>query len=252
MAGAGTIEQRTAAAIALSRAGFGTWDVNTFMRIASRESEFNPRAHNSVPPDDSYGLWQINTLSTPDQDLWGEVSSYKDRLSGDKPIVSSKEQLYDPELNARVAIVMFRKYKLNPWNIQGDPLRGTLPIDQLSIDQDVYKAAIEQNPGMKPNGSWWAGPLGTVADVVGGTTGAVSDVVGGIANVGEVLGKVAKLLANLLSPGWWKRLGIGLLGVALVVAGVFVWRAQAMLGPLTAAKSGKYDGEVAKSAVGKV
>jgi hypothetical protein len=37
----------------------------TAVAIAKRESGYNTQAHNPVPPDDSYGLWQINRLAHP-------------------------------------------------------------------------------------------------------------------------------------------------------------------------------------------
>lgn len=46
-------------------AGFTDEAAAIAVAIAYRESRFNPAAHNPVPPDDSYGLWQINRLAHP-------------------------------------------------------------------------------------------------------------------------------------------------------------------------------------------
>jgi|GEM_PF-1970252 len=57
--------------------------------IGLGESGGNPRAHNPNPPDDSYGLWQINML--------GSMGPARRRQFG----ISSNSQLYDPVINAR-------------------------------------------------------------------------------------------------------------------------------------------------------
>lgn len=57
--------------------------------IAMAESGGNERAHNRVPPDDSYGLWQIN--------MRGELGEERRRGLG----LTSNEDLYDVATNAR-------------------------------------------------------------------------------------------------------------------------------------------------------
>lgn len=57
--------------------------------IAMAESGGNPRSHNPVPPDNSYGLWQINML--------GSMGPTRRKQLG----ISSNEELYDPAVNAR-------------------------------------------------------------------------------------------------------------------------------------------------------
>jgi hypothetical protein len=59
--------------------------------IALRESGGNPDAHNPNPPDDSYGLWQINML--------GALGTARLQEFG----LATKEQLYDPATNAAAA-----------------------------------------------------------------------------------------------------------------------------------------------------
>ncbi len=43
------------------------------------------------------------------------------------------------------------------------------------------------------------------------------------------MGKLGQLLGNLLDPGFWRRLGIGAAGLALIVAAFYVWRAGSVL-----------------------
>lgn len=57
--------------------------------IALAESSGNPGAHNPVPPDDSYGLWQINML--------GRLGPERRAAFG----LSANSQLLDPAVNAR-------------------------------------------------------------------------------------------------------------------------------------------------------
>lgn len=63
--------------------------------IALRESGGNPNAHNPVPPDDSYGLWQINMI--------GDLGRARLQQFG----LQNKEQLYDPLTNARAAYIIW-------------------------------------------------------------------------------------------------------------------------------------------------
>jgi hypothetical protein len=57
--------------------------------IAIAESGGNTTSHNPVPPDDSYGLWQINML--------GSMGPSRRQQFG----ITSNEQLYDPAINAK-------------------------------------------------------------------------------------------------------------------------------------------------------
>jgi hypothetical protein len=57
--------------------------------IALAESGGNPTAHNAIPPDNSYGLWQINML--------GPLGPQRRSMLG----ISSNDALFDPATNAR-------------------------------------------------------------------------------------------------------------------------------------------------------
>jgi hypothetical protein len=72
--------------------------------VAAAESGFNPQAHNAIPPDDSYGLWQINML--------GAMGPERRQRYG----LKSNADLYDPATNARVmADMSARGTKWTPW-----------------------------------------------------------------------------------------------------------------------------------------
>ena len=69
-------------------AGVAVADLPVAVAIALAESGGRERAHNTRPPDDSYGLWQINLYGS----LRGRVSEYGLKAPGD---------LFDPATNAR-------------------------------------------------------------------------------------------------------------------------------------------------------
>lgn len=72
--------------------------------IAKAESGLNPRAHNPRPPDDSYGLWQINML--------GSLGPSRRRTFN----IASNDALYDPATNAHAMFVISnRGTNWKPW-----------------------------------------------------------------------------------------------------------------------------------------
>lgn len=77
-------------------AGFKDQDLLIATAIALAESRGNVIAHNAVPPDDSYGLWQINML--------GKLRNERLNAYG----LPAVEALYDPATNARVAFALYR------------------------------------------------------------------------------------------------------------------------------------------------
>lgn len=72
--------------------------------IAMAESGGNPRAHNAIPPDNSYGLWQINML--------GSLGPARRKQYG----ISSNSQLFDPATNARAAAMILKGQGLKAWS----------------------------------------------------------------------------------------------------------------------------------------
>jgi hypothetical protein len=85
-------------------AGFRGNDLTTAVAIALAESSGDPRAHNPVPPDNSYGLWQINMIGALGPDR-------RDQFDLD-----SNRELFDPETNARAAFAISGKGdSFQPW-----------------------------------------------------------------------------------------------------------------------------------------
>lgn len=86
-----------------SKAGFTGTVLDNMVGIAFAESGGNPLAHNSKPPDDSYGLWQIN--------MRGKLGPDRRKKFG----ISSNNQLFDPDTNARAAYVVYKGQGLDAW-----------------------------------------------------------------------------------------------------------------------------------------
>lgn len=86
-------------------AGFSDADATRMAAIAMAESSGNPKAHNSKPPDNSYGLWQINMI--------GELGPARRKQLG----ISSNEQLFDPAVNAKAAKMIKDSQGWNAWTV---------------------------------------------------------------------------------------------------------------------------------------
>ncbi|MEV6906098.1 transglycosylase SLT domain-containing protein [Amycolatopsis sp. NPDC051071] len=72
-------------------AGFRGEGLTTAVAVALAESGGNTRAHNATPPDNSYGLWQINML--------GGMGPERRRQFD----LGSNSELFDPATNAKAA-----------------------------------------------------------------------------------------------------------------------------------------------------
>ena len=104
-----------------SAAGCSADQARTAAAVAQAESGGNPRAHNAVPPDDSYGLWQINML--------GPLGPARRAAFG----ISSNDALYDPATNARAMFqVSGGCSNFNPWT---------------TYTHGTYRAFLQPAPG---------------------------------------------------------------------------------------------------------
>jgi hypothetical protein len=72
-------------------AGFRGQDLTVAVAVALAESGGDTRAHNAVPPDDSYGLWQVNMI--------GSLGPAR----RDEFHLDSNGELFDPAENAQAA-----------------------------------------------------------------------------------------------------------------------------------------------------
>lgn len=87
-----------------SSVGFSGDDLNIAVAVALAESNGRPDAHNATPPDNSYGLWQINMLGA-----LGPARRQQYKLT-------SNEALYDPTVNAKVAYGIWKSSGWKAWS----------------------------------------------------------------------------------------------------------------------------------------
>jgi hypothetical protein len=110
-------QQRIITALqAASSAGFSGEELITLVSLAGRESGFRPNAYNGnlATGDNSYGLWQINTLNGMWEQMKGPLG------------LSNKEELKDPFVNARAAKFLYDQSS-TPFYAWG-PYRGDKPL----------------------------------------------------------------------------------------------------------------------------
>ena len=89
---------------AASDAGFTGDLLITMVAIARAESAWNPSAHNDKPPDDSYGLWQINMLGKLGPDRRKKLNLH------------DNSELFDPGTNARAAKLIHKEQGKRAWS----------------------------------------------------------------------------------------------------------------------------------------
>ena len=86
-------------------AGVTGHDIAVAVAIAIAESSGNTTDHNTLPPDDSYGLWQIN--------MFGSLGP--DRRK--KLALTNDAQLFDPTMNARAMFMISNGgHDWTPWS----------------------------------------------------------------------------------------------------------------------------------------
>ena len=160
--------------------------------IAKLESGFNPDAHNSTPPDDSYGLWQINML--------GKLGPERRERFG----LASNGALLDPATNARVMAALSKNgTDWSPWSTWTRVEKSGLALVYAPTAAAVI-AARGEPPG---------------AEVIGG-------VVDSVAGAGDALGDIGA--ATRASYNWvsdrnnWFRVLKVVIGVALLAGGLYL------------------------------
>ena len=91
------------------QAGFDSSISPVMAAISLAESGGNPRAHNPTYPDNSYGLFQINMLDTPDYPMG---ANRRARYG-----LRSNEELFDPMTNLKAAKDIYDSQGLNAWSV---------------------------------------------------------------------------------------------------------------------------------------
>lgn len=189
--------------------------------IAMAESGGNPNAHNPIPPDNSYGLWQINML--------GSMGAARRKEYG----IASNEALFNPAVNARAASKILSGQGLKAWS---------------TYTNGAYKKYMGGSSGATQVGLWddiqdWSQDFmeGEGGDLLGGLSGAGAvdgtvEIAKGAADIAQLGVKTAEWLSN---PRNW-------LNVLYVVMGGVV-----IIGAVSATVRNQVIGQ-AKSVIGKV
>jgi hypothetical protein len=124
------------------KAGGNPNDADDMAAIAMAESGGRPEAHNPNPPDDSYGLWQINML--------GSLGPSRRASLG----LSTNRDLFDPLTNAKAAVAIAAGGKnKTPWSTFTNGayknfLTGGVPADMNAggaVDGAVTPASFESD-----------------------------------------------------------------------------------------------------------
>ena len=131
-----------AAARAARAAGVPEDQVAMAVAIAMAESGLNPQAHNPVPPDDSYGLWQINMIGGMGPDRRASLG------------LKSNSELFDPNTNARaMAQISGGGHNWGPWSTYGSgAYKSHMSTVQAALSTGVGDPVSEapQGPSMTP------------------------------------------------------------------------------------------------------
>jgi hypothetical protein len=134
-------------------AGFPPDTAVQMTAIALRESGGNPTAYNGSPPDDSYGLWQIN--------MFGYLGPARLSQFG----LSDKTQLFDPSTNAMAA------YSI--WGGNDNNLNIAWAINDRGSNQRKYQSylPIAQNAAQTVSAGLGPAPEGGPPTLTPGTPG---------------------------------------------------------------------------------
>lgn len=152
------------------QAGFTGDTLNTMVAIAYAESGGDPHSHNSTPPDDSYGLWQINML--------GSMGPARRKKFG----ISSNDQLFDPAINAKAAHIIYQEQGLKAWT---------------TYTSGKYKQFLNGAPADTTGVTTGDSQQGLLSGITGAINAVGTNLFNGIANVTGVIVAVVLLLAGI-------------------------------------------------------
>lgn len=164
------------------KAGFRGNALVNAVAVALAESSGNPNAHNAIPPDNSYGLWQINML--------GSMGPARRKQFG----LKSNEELFNPDVNAKAAFAISNGGKsFSAWSTYtSGKFLGYLPRARKAAN------APDTSGGYPSGGS-------------GGSTSATQ------AGWSSFPGAVIDFFEFVTDPVTWMRAGMVLAGGLLLV-----------------------------------
>ncbi len=172
-------------------AGLPDHAARTAAAIGMAESGGNPNKHNTKPPDDSYGLWQINML--------GDLGPARRRKYG----LASNEQLFDPATNARV--------------MRGESSNGLNWYPWSAYGSGAYLKYMSEPVTDHSGEAGWLSKLGSIVNPLSPITDPLSDATKAASSVAQLTIRTAKWVSNSEN---WVRIGFVAGGTVLVVAGL--------------------------------
>jgi hypothetical protein len=170
----------------------------TAVAISWHESRGNPDAmndkNNTPAGSRDRGLWQIN-------DHW-------------HPSVTDS-CAFDPECSTAYAAKLYRENGWKPWaTFKRGAYRPFLEQAEAAVEQAQGKAGAA-TARLKGDAGGWVPGLPDPGD-------AVEVATAGVNAAGDALGFIGKLAQALVTPAFWKRVGLGTAGVVILV-GAVVW-----------------------------
>lgn len=167
--------------------------------VAMAESGGSTTAHNAVPPDNSYGLWQIN--------MYGSMGPARRKQFG----LSSNAQLTDPATNARAMVVISSGgTNFSPWT---------------TYSSGKYKKFLQGADTTTTNTpAVDAGFTATNANAITDIPGEMWD---GIKNATEVVVDAANWIVN---PSNWLRVAYVIGGVSVALVGLAILLEKPIMG----------------------
>jgi hypothetical protein len=199
--------------------------------IAMAESGGNPRAHNPVGLDDSYGLWQINML--------GAMGPSRRAQFG----ITSNTQLYDPAVNARAAAKILSGQGLAAWSTYTNgaykkyipSTAGSTNATQANWWDDFKKGfsdGFDMGPGPEDLFDGGTSNDPSLSDIPGAQQ--IGDIATGVGTIAEGVMKAGTWLGNSKN---WIRIAYVAGGAMLVGMGLYIV-ASPLLGKVAAATPG--------------
>jgi hypothetical protein len=176
------------AQIAMYAQSAGMANPQVMAAIAMAESGGNPRAHNPVPPDNSYGLWQINMI--------GSMGPARRQQYG----ISSNEELYDPAVNARAAAKILKSQGPSAWSTYSSGaykkyLNGSSGATNATNAVWDPLGSLAGGLVLGPGGTLLGG-LGGMDGLTGGLTGDAGSGLSSISDVAQLAVKAGEWMSN--------------------------------------------------------
>jgi hypothetical protein len=161
----------------------GTREDAVAVAVALAESGGDADAHNPVPPDNSYGLWQINMI--------GQMGEDRRKQFG----LDSNERLKNPAINADAAFQVFLDAgrKFTPWSVY---LSGSY---LAHLPTALKAVGAPKQPGKYPGG--------TLPDSI----------------LPDPLQGISDFLGFITDSENWKRVGLFVAGGIAIIVGVMLW-----------------------------